>query len=142
MLALACDRRLMAEGRAKIGLNEVTFGSSVFAGSVEMLRVLVGQRNAEKVLFSGTMFNGPAALALGLVDRLVPPTDLLPVALEEARDIAAGDRRAFTSIKRLLRGPIVEVMRSREDESIREFVNIWYSDTTRQLLKGVEIRQE
>ncbi len=41
MLALACDNRVMASGKAKISLNEIGFGSSLFAGSVEMLRFLV-----------------------------------------------------------------------------------------------------
>jgi 3,2-trans-enoyl-CoA isomerase len=142
MLALACDRRLMAAGKGKIGLNEITFGSSVFAGSVEMLRACVGERNAERVLFSGAMFDGDGALALGLLDRVVPAADLLPFALEEARAMVGGDRHAFADMKRLLREPIAETMRSREGGSIREFVRIWYSETTRRLLKGVEIRKE
>lgn len=142
MVALACDRRLMAEGKGKIGLNEVTFGSSVFAGSVEMLRACVGERNAERVLLSGEMLGGDGALALGLIDRIVPAADLLPLALEEARVMAGGDRHAFAELKRLLREPIAEAMRSREAGSIREFVRIWYSETTRKQLKGIEIRKE
>src|SRR5512133_1084020 len=47
MLALACDFRIMAAGRAKISLNEITFGASVFAGSVAMLKFLVGGKNAQ-----------------------------------------------------------------------------------------------
>ena len=142
MLALACDRRLMVAGKAKIGLNEITFGSSVFAGSVEMLRACVGERNAEKTLFRGSMFDGEEAMALGLIDRVVPAADFLPLALEEARVMASGDRFAFAGMKRLLREPIEEAMRSREGDSIREFVRIWYSETTRRQLKGVEIRKE
>jgi len=142
MLALACDRRLMAEGKGRIGLNEVTFGSSVFAGSVAMLKACVGQRNAERVLFSGAMFDGDAALELGLVDRLAPADSLLALALEEARSLSEGDRAAFAEIKRLVRGPVAEAIRAREADSIREFVRIWYSDSTREKLKGVDIRKE
>ncbi|UCD90702.1 MAG: enoyl-CoA hydratase/isomerase family protein, partial [Desulfobacterales bacterium] len=50
MLALACDYRVMVSGRAKISLNEISIGSSVFAGSTEMLRFCVGNRNATEVL--------------------------------------------------------------------------------------------
>lgn len=142
MLALACDRRLMAAGKGRIGLNEITFGSSVFAGSVEMLRACVGEQNAEKLLFSGVMSDGDGALALGLVDRIVPAADLPGLALEEASVMASRDGTAFADMKRLLRGPIAEAMRSREGDSIREFVRIWYSETTRRQLKGVEIRKE
>ena len=38
----------MAAGKAKVGLNEIGFGSSLFAGSVEMLRYRAGARNAER----------------------------------------------------------------------------------------------
>src|ERR1700741_1502 len=38
MIAIACDYRLMISGKAKISLNELTFGSTVFAGSIEMLK--------------------------------------------------------------------------------------------------------
>lgn len=141
MLALACDRRLMAAGKGKIGLNEITFGSSVFAGSVEMLRACVGERNAERVLFSGEMFGGDAALELGLVDRVVSADGLSRAALEEAGRLAAGDGVAFGAMRRMLRGPIAEVMRSREGESIREFVRIWYSENVRENLKSIEIRE-
>lgn len=38
ILALAADQRLMARGKPRISLNEITFGASIFAGVVEMLR--------------------------------------------------------------------------------------------------------
>jgi enoyl-CoA hydratase/carnithine racemase len=141
MLALACDRRLMAEGSGKISLNEVTFGATVFAGSVEMLRACVGQRHAEEILLSGTMYDPPQALNLGLIDRITSSDDLVPAAIEEARFRCSHDATAASSLKKLLREPVTEVMRLREDSSIREFVDIWYSEATRKALKRIEIRK-
>jgi enoyl-CoA hydratase len=140
MLALACDRRLMVAEGARIGLNEITFGSSVFAGSVEMLRALVGPPRAEQVLFSGAMYPAADALALGLVDRVLPAADLLPAVLEEAHALAECSSAAYGHVKRMLRGPVLEAMRLREAESIREFVGVWYSEPTRDLLSRIEIR--
>ena len=142
MLAIACDMRLMAEGRAKISINEITFGSTVFAGSTEMLRACVGQRNAEEVTLSGAMYEPKEALAIGLVDRVVPVDELLALAVEEAATMASRDAAAFRSMRRLLRGRIAEAMIEREEQSIREFVDIWYSESTREHLKGVEIRKQ
>jgi enoyl-CoA hydratase/carnithine racemase len=141
MLAIACDTRLMAQGKGKISLNEITFGASVFAGSVEMLRACVGGRGAERILLSGAMFAPEEALALGLVDRVVAPEQLLPDAVEEARTLGAHDREAFASIKNLLRGPVVRVMEAREEESIRGFIRIWYSEATRKQLRNITIRE-
>jgi len=140
MLATACDARWIAAGQAKIGLNEITFGSSVFAGSVEILTALIGHRNAEVMLRSGTMYDGEAALALGLVDRVVPAENLLPEALQEARRLARLDPPAYAALKGLVRTPVKEAMARREAQSIREFVEIWYSPGTREQLKRIEIR--
>jgi enoyl-CoA hydratase len=140
MLALACDRRVMTSGPAKIGLNEATFGSSVFAGSVEMLEACVGHGRAETILLSGGLFDPPAAAALGLADQLVPREGLPAAALAEARALADRPTNAYTALKRLLRGPVAERMRRREADSIREFVQIWYSEETRGLLREIVIR--
>jgi enoyl-CoA hydratase len=140
MIATACDRRLMVSGKAKIALNEITFGASVLAGSVEMLKACVGHRQAETILYSGAMYGADGALTLGLVDRVADSDDLLEVALGEAQELARGDAVAFRSIKSLLREPVAEAMRAREADSIREFVDIWYSDATRRKLAKMKIR--
>jgi enoyl-CoA hydratase/carnithine racemase len=140
MLALACDVRLMAAGKGKIALNEITFGSSLFAGSVEMLRYCVGGRSAQQIACSGAMLLPEEALALGLVDRVVPEAELLAAAREVAGVHGAKDPAAFRSVKRLLRGPVLEEMARREEASLREFVDIWYSERTWERLREIQIR--
>ena len=139
MLALACDARIMAAGKGKIALNEIAFGSSLFAGSVEMLRYAVGGRNAPRVAYSGAMFTPEEALALGLVDRVVPEAELLAAAREVAGVHGAKEPAAFRSVKALLRGPVLEEMARREEASLREFVEIWYSERTWENLRKIEI---
>jgi Delta3-Delta2-enoyl-CoA isomerase len=139
MLALACDARLIAAGKAKIALNEIAFGSSLFAGSVEMLRYCVGSRHAERIACSGAMYGPDDALALGLVDRVVPSEALLVMARELARVHGGKEPAAFRSVKALLRGPALDEMARREEASLREFVEIWYSERTWENLKKIEI---
>jgi enoyl-CoA hydratase/carnithine racemase len=140
MLALACDARLMAAGKGKVALNEIGFGSSLFAGSVELLRYCVGSLRAQQIALSGSMYAPDEALALGLVDRVVPEAELLAAAREVARGHGAKDPAAFRSVKALLHGPVLEEMSRREDTSLREFVEIWYSDATRANLRKITIR--
>lgn len=140
MLALACDRRLMVPDHAKISLNEITFGASVFAGSVEMLVACTGQREAEEILTTGAMYTGSEAIAMGLVDETVEPARLMEAASAEARELARNPE-AFRSLKSLLRSPIAARMRDREAASIREFVRIWYSEETRRQLEKITIRR-
>jgi 3,2-trans-enoyl-CoA isomerase len=139
MLASACDYRLMVTGKAKISLNEITFGSSVFAGSVEMLKYCVGDTNAQRMLVSGAMYSAEEAWRLGLVDQVVAEADLPGEARKTAEETACKYANAFRSIKLLLRGPVAETMRAREAESIRDFVTIWYSAETRASVKNIQI---
>jgi enoyl-CoA hydratase/carnithine racemase len=139
MLAFACDHRIMVSGKAKIALNEISFGSSVFAGSVEMLKHCVGTLAAEQILLSGAMYSAEEALNLGLVNRVVQEDELQEEALSVARDYAAKSGPAFASIKKLLRGPVAEVIGKREEESLLKFVDIWYSEATWKNLQQIKI---
>ena len=139
MLAIACDYRIMAGGRAKISLNEMTFGSSVFAGSVEVLRYCVGSAAAQEILYSGRMYSAEDALKIGLIDRVSSAEDLAGEAREVAGGFAAKDRAAFGSIKRLLRVSVFEEMIRREEASVHEFIEIWYSESTWKNLQEIKI---
>jgi len=139
MLATACDARIMVGGRARIGLNEIGFGSSVFAGSVAMLAHWVGQRRAQEVLYEGTLYSAEQALAIGLVDATAPEDGLLDAARQVAGRLAGKDPAAFRSVKGLLRQPVLEDMAARERQSIREFVEIWYSEQTWKKLQEIRI---
>lgn len=140
MLALACDERIMASGKAKIALNEITFGAAVFAGSVEMLRHCVGPKHAQTVVYEGAMYQAEQALALGLVDRIEEPAAVLERARARAVELATRDAAAFAAIKSLLRDPIAGEMRQRERASIERFANLWYSESTRAQTEKITIR--
>ena len=139
MLATACDFRLMVTGKAKISLNEITFGSPVLAGSVEMLRYCVGSRNAQSILYSGAMYSAEEAIQLGLVDQVSSEDALTEDARKVAQELAQKDSSAFRCTKHLLRKPAVEEMIKREKDAILEFVDIWYSEQTWENLKAIKI---
>lgn len=139
MLATACDARVMVGGKAKIGLNEIGFGSSVFAGSVAMLAFWVGHRRAQEILYAGTLLTADQALAIGLVDAIAPDGGVLDAARQVVRQHADKDPAAFRSVKALLRKPVLDDMVARESPSIREFVDIWYSEETWKRLQDIRI---
>lgn len=139
MLALACDYRVMVTGKARISLNELGFGASVFAGITEMLRFTVGSANATKVLYSGSMYSPEEAESIGLVDEVATEPDLMDAAVKMASTLGSKNPPAFAGIKSLLRRSIAEDMMRRERESIKEFVDIWYSEHTWANLKNIRI---
>ena len=140
MLALACDSRIMISEKAKIALNEIEFGSSVFAGCVEMLRFSVGSKKAEEILYSGKMYSAEEAKTLRLIDEVTTVDNLMSDAMTVALDLGNKPSQAFTSIKTLLRKPIAEEIKPKEKESIKEFVDIWYSKSTWENLKNIKIK--
>jgi Delta3-Delta2-enoyl-CoA isomerase len=139
MIATACDNRIMVTGKPKISLNEITFGSSVFAGSVDMLKACVGHQNAESILYSGGMYSAEQALDLGLVHQVSSEENLLADAKRVADNFANNSGQAFQSVKNLLRRPVAEEMKKREKQSILEFVDIWYSPETRAQTAKIKI---
>jgi len=140
MLASACDVRVMVKENARIGLNEIGFGSSLFAGSLELLRFWVGDRRAQEVVYGGELYGAEQALSLGLVDATSSAGELLDESRRRLEALAAKPAPAFRSIKRAVRQPVLEAMQRREDASIREFVDIWYSAETRAELEKITIR--
>jgi len=139
MIALACDKRIMINGNVKISLNEITFGSSVFAGSIEMLRFIVGSKNATEILYTGKMYDVYDALKIGLINKILDENKFKENVFLIAKDYANKSIQAFSNIKLLLRKPIAEEMEKHENRSIAEFVDIWYYRQTQKYLKEIKI---
>ncbi len=141
MLATACDARIMVTGKAKISLNEVTFGSLVFTGSVELLKCCVGHRAAETMLLEGRMYDATQARALGLVDQIADADDLMKTVRRVAERYLTNDARGFRALKQLIRDPIATEMRNRDPQGNRDFADLWYTPHMRENLKQIQIRR-
>ncbi|HET6561822.1 MAG TPA: 3-hydroxyacyl-CoA dehydrogenase NAD-binding domain-containing protein [Marmoricola sp.] len=77
-IALACHRRVAAEGRYEIGLPEVTLGLLPGGGGVvRTVRMLGIQTALTEVLLQGQRYKPEQAKAKGLVDEVVDPDDLI-----------------------------------------------------------------
>jgi 3-hydroxyacyl-CoA dehydrogenase/enoyl-CoA hydratase/3-hydroxybutyryl-CoA epimerase len=77
-LALACTYRVAADDATlSLGLPEVLLGIHPgFGGTVRSVQ-LIGVRPALDLMLKGKPYKGSRALAAGLIDELVPPTELL-----------------------------------------------------------------
>ncbi|UCG61481.1 MAG: enoyl-CoA hydratase/isomerase family protein [Candidatus Zixiibacteriota bacterium] len=140
MLATACDYRLMVSGKAKISLNEIAFGATVFQSAVEILKYWVGPRTAQDILFTGDMYSADQARDLGLIDGVVSSEELLQRATALADSFRERNLVAHAHMKKMLRLPVIETAMRHESATIEKFVDIWYSDTLRENLRHFEIR--
>ena len=88
-IALACHRRFMADGKAKIGLPEILVGLFPGGGGTTRYSRMVGAMAAAPVLLEGKMLDPKKAKGAQLVDEVVPADDLMA----KARDwvLNAGD---------------------------------------------------
>jgi enoyl-CoA hydratase len=101
--ALACDLRLASEN-ARLGVPEILLGVFPGAGGTQRLARLVGPAKAKELLWSGRQVRASEALAMGLVDRVVPVEGYLDAALEWAGSLASGAVVAMGLSKRAVNG--------------------------------------
>ncbi len=88
-LALACHYRIATDHpKTQLGLPEVQLGLIPGAGGCQRLPRLIGVRAALDMILTGKSERATKALRLGLVDEVVPPSILRPVATEAARRLA------------------------------------------------------
>jgi enoyl-CoA hydratase/carnithine racemase len=66
------------------------------------LPFIVGWSSAKDLLMTGRTVEGEEALRIGLLNKLVPCQNVMPTALEFARDIASNDAPAVQATKRIL----------------------------------------
>lgn len=140
ILATACDFRVMLRGKAKISLNELTFGSTIFQSAIELLRYWVGSSRAEEVVFGGRMYPAGEACNFGLVDAVVEPNKLSLIAARHAEQLGRLNQPAFAHAKSMLRQPIIDRVLRYEEDTIAGFVEIWYSKELREGLQKITIR--
>src|ERR1700737_2537366 len=98
-IALATDFRFAAEGEYRLGVPEVTLGLLPGNGGTQRLPRLIGRQKAMELLVTGKPLDPGTAKALGVVDRLGSPDQLLPEAVGFAASLAAGPTLAIGEIK-------------------------------------------
>jgi enoyl-CoA hydratase/carnithine racemase len=100
-LALACDLRVAGDG-VRLGFPEIQLGIFPGAGGTQRLSRLVGPARAKDLIWSGRHVKADEALALGLVDRIVPAGGALDAAFEWAQSFASGAVVAMGIAKRVI----------------------------------------
>lgn len=99
--AVACDFRIASE-TAELGFRQIKLGIMSGWGGGPRLVHLVGRSRALRLMLTGELVKAPEALAIGLVDRVVPADRVLEEAMELARSIAANAPLAVRAYKRLV----------------------------------------
>jgi enoyl-CoA hydratase/carnithine racemase len=97
-LALCADVRFAAED-AVLGQPEILLGIIPGAGGTQRLTRLVGPSRAKDIIFTGRFVKADEALAIGLVDRVVPAAEVYDAAVTWARQFTGAATYALRAAK-------------------------------------------
>ena len=98
-MALWCDLRVAGQG-AVFGCFERRFGVPLLDGGTQRLPRLVGLGRALDLILTGRPVSTDEAIAIGLIDRVVPEGEAIGEAVALAHQIAAFPQAAVLSDRR------------------------------------------
>lgn len=99
--ALACDIRI-SEEHAQLALPEASVGLLPCAGGTQNLARLVGEGWAKRMILCGERIGAAQALAIGLVEEVVPSGQALTAALALAAKVARQSPSSVSACKTLI----------------------------------------
>ena len=100
-LATACDVRIAAEG-IEMAMPPARVGVLYSASGIERFVQLAGPAVAKEMFFSARRIPAPRALAIGLLNHVVPRADLAATVEALAREIAANAPRVIAATKAIV----------------------------------------
>lgn len=107
IIAAAADLRFMAEGKARIGVPELSVGVPFPLLALEIFRSFAPAQHFQRLIILGTTIEPDEAHRIGLLDHVVPAPALLPDAVAAARTLAAIPSLSFALTKRAIRAPVL-----------------------------------
>ena len=135
IIGWCADVRLMSAGSARIGIPELRVGVPFPAAPLEIARFGCGP-SLSRAIFTGETFLPEQALALGVIDEVVPPAALVERAVELATRLAAVPPTAFTLAKTAVRQPTlarIETLRHEIDAVVHQE---WASAATQDRIRA------
>ena len=141
VLALCCDYRVMARSLdpAKpfaIGLNETQVGLVVPEGIQRLMRRLVGDYRAERLLVAGEMVAAERALEIGLVDDLVDIDHVIPRAVTWLEALLKLPHQPMLQTRAISRQAVGEAL-SPDFIRLETFVQQWWEPDTQAALHAL-----
>jgi len=100
-LALCADFRVAGQS-ARVGQPEILLGVIPGAGGTQRLPRLVGPARAKDIVYTGRFVSAPEALAIGLVDKVVPDAEVYQAARDMVNRYAAGPAVALRAAKQAI----------------------------------------
>ena len=137
-LALACDIRIATE-TSRFGLPHISSGLIPWDGGTQRLARLVGRAKAAEMILTGDIIDAQEAYRIGLVNKVVPPAELLTVTMDMAREMASKGSVALRYVKEAIH----EGMDLTLEQGLRLEADLYFLlHTTKDRTEGIRAFQE
>lgn len=130
VLQCCADKRIAARDGGRIGVTELLVGVPFPPMAFEVMRFASPPRYLADAMYSGATFLPDAALARGMVDELVEPTELLDRAVAAAEKLAALSPQAFAHTKHQIRQGARDALERHSKQVDADATGIWAAPET------------
>jgi enoyl-CoA hydratase/carnithine racemase len=128
ILALACDFRVMAGGAFGLGVSGINLGIPLPVGVMNMAVNTMGPGHARRLFLSGETVSPEQALAMGLVQALVPAAEVQGAGLALAEVMGNKSPAAFRAIHRMFDSLSGRDTLGSDKNRLDDFVHWWFND--------------
>lgn len=135
VLAAHCDYRIAAEGRFKIGFNEVQVGLPLPSTIVHVFQELVGPNTARRLGTHGQLVDMEEALAIGLIDEMVAPSEVTRHALEWLQALLELPPIAMNRTRLAGKSSFIRALNEAHD--VDQVTEDWFSEETQAAMRAL-----
>jgi enoyl-CoA hydratase len=129
-VALGCDRRICGDN-ARLGQPEILLGVIPGGGGTQRMARLIGVPRTKDLIYTGRMVKADEALAIGLVDQVVPAGEVYGSAVSWAAQFADGPAVALAAAKRAIDGGLDVDLRTGLDLEAEIFAALFATEDRR-----------
>ena len=140
-LLLHCDL-VYAADNAVFSMPFVNLGICPEAASSILVPNVMGYQRAAQALLLGEPFMAEAALEVGLVNQILPPTELKAFVQRQAAKVAAKPKRSVLETKKLLKGHHIPALLERVREEAKLLVQLLKEPAAKEALKAFEEKRK
>jgi len=130
-IALACDIRIASQN-AKFSQPEVALGMIPGWGGTQRLPRLIGKGYAIEMITSGEMIDATKALRIGLVNHVVPQSELLEKSNSLAKSILKNGPKAVATALKCIHTGYDKSLESGLDIELNAFAELFETDEQRE----------
>jgi 3,2-trans-enoyl-CoA isomerase len=137
VFATFCDWRVMADGKFGFGFNEVAVGLTLPSIVHKAIVHAAGPRVAELMSVTGRMVGPREAMAMGLVDWVSQPGEVVAKAIEHCEELVALPQRPMVQTRTMVRRELVEYVGRHHRRDGTFFFEEWVRPETTATLEEV-----